>query len=107
MSTVPTTAAPSGATSPTMHDATSYQRLREHLAAELDRGLAKQASPTKILGLDEPDGEEAALARLIAGLRPSPPKGIGQPKLSPCILTSRSPRSGAELTKVRCSRSYR
>ena len=27
----PTTAAPSGATGPTVHDATSYQRLREHL----------------------------------------------------------------------------
>lgn len=29
-------------------DATSYQRLREHLAAELDRGLDEQASPTQV-----------------------------------------------------------
>jgi len=57
----PTSAAPSGVTSPTQHDATSYQRLREHLAylelsaasehlaAELDRALAEQASPTQVL----------------------------------------------------------
>jgi len=54
----PTTAAPSG---PTLADATSYQRLREHLgylgltaaaehlAGELDRALAEQASPTQVL----------------------------------------------------------
>ena len=57
----PANAAPSGATSPTVPDATSYQRLREHLAyleltaaaehlaAELDRGLAEHASPTQVL----------------------------------------------------------
>jgi len=57
----PTNAAPSGTTSPPQPGATSYQRLREHLAyleltaasehlaAELDRGLAEQASPTQVL----------------------------------------------------------
>ncbi len=56
----PTTANPSGAPGPAAPDATSYQRLREHLAyleltaaehlaAELDRGLAEQASPTRVL----------------------------------------------------------
>ena len=57
----PTTGTPSGATGPTVPDGTSYQRLREHLAylelsaaaehlaAELDRGLAEQASPTQVL----------------------------------------------------------
>jgi DNA replication protein DnaC len=50
-----------GPSGPTQPDATSYQRLREHLAyleltaasehlaAELDRGLAEQASPTQVL----------------------------------------------------------
>jgi DNA replication protein DnaC len=50
-----------GPPGPTQHDATSYQRLREHLAyleltaasehlaTELDRGLAEQASPTQVL----------------------------------------------------------
>jgi DNA replication protein DnaC len=54
----PTTTGPSGATAP---DATSYQRLREHLAylgmtaaaehlaGELDRALAERASPTQVL----------------------------------------------------------